>query len=144
MSKEYKLNPDKLPNIPDMLPANISNVALATKHGQWDQQRLITAIQTHIYSGQNLNIFLNKENSLAIINELLLISPEIKITKILHKWRSILNRGCHLTKNARKKLARMIREYIPLNIKSKNIKSKSIDINITESSSKLPFVEGPK
>ena len=53
----------------------------------------------------------------------------------------ILNGGCHLTKNARKKLARMIREYIPLNIKSRNIKSKSIEINITQSSSKLPFVE---
>ena len=53
LSKEFKLNPDKLPNIPDMLPANISNVALATKHGQWDRQRLITAIQNHIYSGHN-------------------------------------------------------------------------------------------
>ena len=52
LSKEFKLNPDKLPTIPDMLPANMSNVALTTKHGQWDRQQLITAIQTHIYSGQ--------------------------------------------------------------------------------------------
>ena len=83
LSKEYKLNPDKLPNIPDMLPANISNVALTTKHGQWDRQRLITAIQNHIYSGHTLYTFLNKENSLAVIHELLLICTEIKIIKLL-------------------------------------------------------------
>ena len=86
LSKEFKLNPDKLPTVPDMLPAKMSNVALTTKHGQWDRQQLITAIHTHIYSGHTLYSFLHKENALAVIRELLLICTEIKIIKLLQRY----------------------------------------------------------
>ena len=102
LSKEFKLNPDKLPTLPDMLPVSKSNVALTTKHGQWDLQRLIAAIQSHIYCGYSLYSFLNKENSLAVISELLLLCTEIKIIKLLQRYSRILQNDAHLTKIARK------------------------------------------
>ena len=133
LSKEFKLNPDKLPTIPDILPANMSKIALNTKYGQWDRQQLITAIQTHIYSGHTIYTFLNKENSLAVIHELLLICTEIKIIKLLQRYSRILQNDSHLTKIARKKLARVVREYFPLNIIRKHIQNRAMQIHLTES-----------
>ena len=57
LSKEFKLNPDKLPSLPDMLPVSQSNVAMTTKHSQWNLQQLIAAIQSHINHGYSLYTF---------------------------------------------------------------------------------------
>ena len=116
LSKEFKLNPDKLPSLPDMLPVSKSNVALTTKHGQWNLQQLIAAIQSHINHGYSLYTFLNKENSLAVISEILLLCTETKIIKLLRRYSRILQQDAYITKMARRKLARVIRTYFPLNI----------------------------
>ena len=70
-----------------------------------------------------------------------MICKEIKIIKLLQRFSRILQNDSHLTKIARKKLARVVREYFPLNIIRKNIQERAIQIHLTESLSRLPFVE---
>ena len=124
-----------------MSPVRKTNVALTIQHGQWKLPQLIAAIQSHLDHGYSLYTFLNKENSLAIIYEILLLCTETKIIKLLKRYDRILHQGDYLTKMARRKLARVIRTYLPLNIDKQTIQKRALQINLTESTSKLPFVE---
>ena len=116
LSKEFKIINDKLPSPADMSPVKKSNVALTLQHGQWTLPQLIAAMQSHLDNGYSLYTFLNKENSLAIISELLLICTKAKIVKLLGRYDRILHQGNYLTKIARRKLASVIRTYLPLHI----------------------------
>ena len=140
LSKEFKINHDKLPSPTDMSPVKKTNIALTIQHGQWNLPQLIAAMQSHLDHGYSLYTFLNKENSLAIIYEILLLCTETKIIKLLRRYDRILHQGDYLTKMARRKLARVIRTYLPLNIDKQLIQKRALQINLTESTSKLPFV----
>ena len=124
-----------------MSPVKKANIALTTPDGQWDLGKLIAALQHHLDQGYRIYQFLNRDNSVALIHELLVICTEPLVIKLLHRYNRILKQGGPLSIRARKKLAAVVRTHIPLTFNKQLRKNRAIQINLAESVSKLPFVE---
>ena len=91
-----------------------ANIAITTPDGQWDLGKLTTAIQHHLDQGYRIYQFLNRDNSVALIHELLVLCTEPLVIKLLHRFNRILKQGGPLSIRARKKLAAVVRTHIPL------------------------------
>ena len=141
LSKQFKIQNAKFPSSTDMSPVKKANIALTIPDGHWTLGQLIAALQHHLAQGHKLYQFLNKDNSVALICELLVICTEPRVIKLLHRYDRILKQGDCLTIKARRKLAAVIRNHIPLTFDKQLRKNRAIQINLTEAASRLPFVE---
>ena len=124
-----------------MSPLKKANIALTIPDGQWTPEQLIAALQDHLSQGHKLYQFLNIDNSVALIHELLVVCTDRRVIKMLNRYDRILKDGNCLTIRARRDLARVIRNHIPLKFDKQLQRDNAIQINLTESASKLPFVE---
>merc|ERR1712030_189290 len=104
-------------------------------------EQLFAALQDHLSQGHKLYQFLNINNSVALIPELLVVCTEHRVIKMLNRYDRILKDGNCLTIRARRDLARVIRNHIPLKYDKQLQRENAIQINLTESASNLPFVE---